>query len=171
LSGTTFTSPTPCRHGADTTCNITRPKKLIQYAGGALLPRYFTIDEYDIDIDQSEVATDFVWSGFKFSMTADGIIMVSLNGAGTGKFDPLATGLSPLLTAPTEGTGAAAGGRRRNLADQGGRCRRADRLRTDRRHRRHGAQRPSGLARRNIRRTFSPDRCPWVSTFPRCGRI
>lgn len=86
---------------ADTACTITRPKKLIQYAGGSLLKRYFTIDEYESDIDQSEVLTDFVWSSIKFSMGVDGIIMADPGGVGTGQFDALATGSSPLLTSPT----------------------------------------------------------------------
>ena len=86
----------------DTACTLTRPKKLIQYAGGALIKRYFTIDEYDVDIDQSEVMTDFMWGSMKFSMAPNGIIMCDVGGVGTGQLDPLATGSSPLLTSPSE---------------------------------------------------------------------
>jgi hypothetical protein len=90
--------------GADTTSNITRPRKLIQFAGGALVKRYFTIDEYDVDIDQSEVATDFVFGSFKIGFQPDGTVIASVGGVGTGQFTALNTASSPLLTSPTEAT-------------------------------------------------------------------
>lgn len=109
LSGTSIT--TPVADGlvdeiADTACNIIRPKKLTQFAGGALIPRYFTVEEYEADMDQSEVSTDVVFSGFKFAMQADGSITFSANAVGTGKFDTLATGASPLFAAPVDPIGA-----------------------------------------------------------------
>lgn len=87
---------------ADTTCTITRPKKLIM--GGTPIKRYFTIDEYGATIDQSEVMDDFMWGMMKFSMAPNGIIGIDISGAGTGSYEPLATGSSPLLTSPTLGT-------------------------------------------------------------------
>jgi hypothetical protein len=90
----------------DTSFTITRPKKLIQYSAGSLVKRYFTIDEYDVDIDQSTVLTDFVWGSVKFSMAANGLLMADPGGVGTGKIEALATGASPLLTSPTESSAA-----------------------------------------------------------------
>lgn len=87
---------------ADTACTITRPKKL--WMQGTPLKRYFTIDEYDADIDQSEVMTDFMWGMAKFTMQPNGILTLDVSGAGTGQMSALATGSSPLLTTPTETT-------------------------------------------------------------------
>lgn len=89
---------------ADTAFTVTRPKKLIQFAGGTLLKRYFTIDEYDVDIDLSTVLTDFVWGSMKFSMQPNGLLMADPGGIGTGQLAAQATGTSPLLTSPTEST-------------------------------------------------------------------
>lgn len=92
---------------ADTAYTITRPGRvLINPATGSLVKRYFTIDEYMVEIDQSEVMTDFVWGSMRFSMQTDGIIMCDPGGIGTGKIEALATGSSPLLTSPSEATNA-----------------------------------------------------------------
>jgi hypothetical protein len=88
----------------DTSFTLTRPKKLIQYSAASLVKRYFTIDEYDVDIDQSTVLTDFVWGNVKFSMTTNGLLMADPGGIGSGRIDALATGASPLLTSPSEST-------------------------------------------------------------------
>ncbi len=88
----------------DTTCSIVRRgKKLIQ--SGTLVKRYFTVDEYDVDIDLSEVMTDFVWSKLRFAMTANGEISCDPDGMGTGQFSVKATGTSPFLTSPTLSAG------------------------------------------------------------------
>jgi hypothetical protein len=105
LTSTTFTTPdTLIDETADTTCTITRPKKLTQFSAGSLVKRYFTVEEYDVDIDQSEVLTDFVWGSVRFSMQANGLFMADPGGIGTGKFDALATGSSPLFSSPGEST-------------------------------------------------------------------
>jgi hypothetical protein len=89
----------------DTSFTVTRSgKKLIQYSASTLVKRYFTIDEYDIDIDQSTVLTDFVWGSIKFSMAPNGLLMADPGGVGTGQISALATAASPLLTTPTEST-------------------------------------------------------------------
>lgn len=88
----------------DTTFTVTRPKKLIQFSAGTQVARYFTVDEYDVDIDQSTVLTDFVWGSIKFSMQPNGLLMADPGGIGTGQIAALTTGASPLLTAPTEST-------------------------------------------------------------------
>lgn len=88
----------------DTAFTVTRPKKLIQFLAGSLTKRYFTIDEYDVDIDLSTVLTDFVWGSMKFSMQPNGLLMFDPGGIGTGQIAALAVGTSPLLTSPTEST-------------------------------------------------------------------
>lgn len=88
----------------DTSFAITRKgKKLIQFSTGALVERYFTIDEHELDIDQSEITQDFMWGNLKFTMGGpNNLLMVDVGGMGTGAFEPLSTGSSPLLTSPTE---------------------------------------------------------------------
>lgn len=105
LSATTITvaETLTLDSNADTTCTITRPKKLIM--GGTPVKRYYTIDECDTDIDLSEVMTDFMWGSAKFAMATNGILMLDVGGAGTGQLTAMATGTSPLLTTPTAGTG------------------------------------------------------------------
>lgn len=90
---------------ADTGATITRPgKRIINPA--TLLKRYFTIEEYEGDIDQSTVLTDFVWGNGKISMGPNGIIMFDPGGVGTGKIDALDAASSPYFSAPTATTGA-----------------------------------------------------------------
>jgi hypothetical protein len=89
---------------ADTSFTITRPKKLTQYSASSLVSRYFTIDEYDVDIDLSTVLTDFVWGNIKFSMQPNGLLMADPGGIGTGQIAAQTTGTSPLLTSPSEST-------------------------------------------------------------------
>lgn len=89
---------------ADTTVTITRPKKLIQYSAGTLVKRYFTLEEVDLDIDASEVLTDFVWGSVRFSMQPNGLFMADPGGIGTGRFDAFEATATPLLTSPTEST-------------------------------------------------------------------
>lgn len=89
----------------DTTCSIVRRgKKLIPYASGGLTKRYFTLEEYEADIDQSTVLTDFVWGNIKFSMSPNGLITADPGGVGTGKIDVKTTGASPFFTSPTTTT-------------------------------------------------------------------
>lgn len=90
---------------ADTTFSVARVGKTL-INPTTLLKRYFTLDEYELDIDRSTVLTDFVWSTLKFSMGANGLIMADPGGIGTGKIDALDAAASPLLTAPVSTTGA-----------------------------------------------------------------
>lgn len=90
---------------ADTDCEITRPgKRLINPA--SLAKRYFTIEEYEQDIDQSTVLTDFVWGSLKFSMGANGLIMADPGGVGTGQISVKDSASSPFFTAPSITTAA-----------------------------------------------------------------
>lgn len=83
----------------DTTCLLTRPgKRLLNTA--PLVKRYFTLEEYESDIDQSTVLTDFVWGAGKLSMSADGLIRFDPGGIGTGQAQALTTGASPYFTSP-----------------------------------------------------------------------
>ncbi|MGY4288893.1 hypothetical protein ACVWXO_008113 [Bradyrhizobium sp. LM2.7] len=89
----------------DTSCSITRPgKRLINTA--PLVKRYFTIEEYESDIDQSTILTDFVWGTGKLAMSPDGLIRFDPGGIGTGAAQALTTGASPYFTSPTAPTDA-----------------------------------------------------------------
>lgn len=87
----------------DTAFTVTRSGKKL-YQSGTLVKRYFTVDEYDTDIDLSEVMTDFVWSAAKFTMQPNGLLTFDPSGMGTGQFAAQTTGTSPLLTSPTATT-------------------------------------------------------------------
>jgi hypothetical protein len=91
---------------ADTAFTLTIAKKLINPAAGSMVKRYFTVEDHELDIDGSEVATDFVWGAVKISMAPNGILMLDPSGIGTGRFETLSAGSAPLLTAPTEATAA-----------------------------------------------------------------
>lgn len=84
---------------------ITRPgKRLIQPA--TPVKRYFTLDEYEVDIDRSTVLADFVWSSFKLSMSPNGLITLDPGGVGTGQISTPNAASSPTLTSPVATTGA-----------------------------------------------------------------
>lgn len=92
---------------ADTDCELTILPKLVQFKGGALLKRYYTIEEVDLDLDKSEAAHGCVWSSIKFNAAADGNVDVTVGGAGTGQFSTFEDGSCPSLTSPTETTSSA----------------------------------------------------------------
>ncbi|MBR1198827.1 hypothetical protein JQ574_22785 [Bradyrhizobium sp. AUGA SZCCT0158] len=90
---------------ADTAFTLTRPGRvLINPAAGALVPRYATIEEHEIDIDGSEVFTDGVFGMGKISMGPNGIITFDAGWTGTGKFETKTGGAAPFFTTPTENT-------------------------------------------------------------------
>lgn len=102
LSSTTITVAETLTVNAtpDTTCSLTRTgKRLINPT--QLARAYFTMEEYEGDIDRSTIAQDFVFGGLKFSMTADGLLMVDVSGTGTGSISALATGASPYYSSTT----------------------------------------------------------------------
>lgn len=86
---------------ADTDCELTIPRKLVQFKAGALEKRYFTVEEVDLDLDKSESYPDFVWTTIKVSAQADGIVTVTVSGVGTGQFATFEDGACPSLTNPT----------------------------------------------------------------------
>lgn len=109
LSSTTITVPETLVLNAtpDTSCSIVRRgKKLTPWAGASLVKRYFTLEEYEADIDQSTVLTDFVWGSIKFSMAPNGLFMLDPGGVGTGQIAVKSTGTSPFFTSPTATTAA-----------------------------------------------------------------
>lgn len=87
---------------ADTTCSIIRRgRKIINPPEGSLVNRYFTIEEYDADIDSSQVFTDCMWKTGKFSMQPNGIIMFEPSWVGTGQTEVDTGSSAPILTSPT----------------------------------------------------------------------
>lgn len=92
---------------ADTAFTITRPgQKLINPAAGSLVKRYFTIDEYDADIDYVETFQDVVFQSLRFSMQPNGMIMCDIAWTGVGRLATSSGGSAPTLTSPTESTGS-----------------------------------------------------------------
>jgi hypothetical protein len=85
---------------ADTSCSLTRPgKRLINPA--TLLKSYFTVEEYEGDIDQSTVVQDAVWGSIKFSMSsANTLLTADPSLVGTGQLQALAAGSSPMFASP-----------------------------------------------------------------------
>lgn len=91
---------------ADTAFTITRPgQKLINPAAGSLVKRYFTIDEYDADLDSVETFQDCVFTALRFSMQPNSMVSVDISWTGTGVFSTASGGSAPTLTSPTESTG------------------------------------------------------------------
>jgi len=107
LSATTITvAETLVVNGSpDTTCSITRPGKRI-INPQTLVKRYFTLEEYEGDIDQSTLLQDFVWGTGKITMAPNGLIMLDPGGIGTGQASGLATAASPYFSSPVATTNA-----------------------------------------------------------------
>lgn len=90
----------------DTAFTITRPgQKLINPAAGAMVKVYFTIEEYDGDLDLTEIFSDCIITQLKFSMGSTGLLMCDISWTGTGAFTTAATGSAPTFTSPTESVG------------------------------------------------------------------
>jgi len=107
LTASTITTTTALTANAvaDTAFTITRPgRKVINPA--VPVQRYFTIEEYESDIDQSEVYQDAKFTAMTFEMRPDGLIMFNPTWNGTGYQQVLPTGSSPYFTSPTLPTGA-----------------------------------------------------------------
>ena len=78
---------------------------LVNPLSGALVKRYFTVDEHDILIDGSEIYTDAVWTSMTLSMSPDGLFMANPSFSGTGQYETVTAVSAPLLTGPTASTG------------------------------------------------------------------
>lgn len=88
---------------ADTDCAITRVGRMLTNPS-ALLKRYFSIEEHELDINGSELFTDCIWGSMKFSMQPNGLLMFEPSWTGTGAFEPL-SGAGPHFDSPNEPTG------------------------------------------------------------------
>ena len=106
LSPTKITTAEPLTANvtANTGATITRPgKRLINPS--TLVKSYFTVEEYEGDIDQSTTAQDFVWGSIKFSMSsANNLLMTDVSGTGTGQISALNAASSPMFAAPVATT-------------------------------------------------------------------
>jgi hypothetical protein len=89
---------------ADTTFQVTRSGKKLTQTGIPPIKRYFTVEEYEQDIDLSQVIPDFVWGALRIGMAPNGIVTVDPSGMGTGQFNVLTTATSPQFTNPTATT-------------------------------------------------------------------
>jgi hypothetical protein len=84
----------------DATFTITRTKKLTRLSGTSYLDRTFTIEEYGIDTDLSEVYTGCVVNSVRLQLQPTGMIMATWGLVGADA-TALATGTSPYFTNPT----------------------------------------------------------------------
>lgn len=90
----------------DTAFTITRTGRVLVNPGaGALVKRYYTIEEHEYNLDQSELFTDCVWGSFRLAMQPNGLLMFDTTWVGTGQFEDLASGSSPHFTSPSTPTG------------------------------------------------------------------
>lgn len=79
---------------------IRRGRKVVMPAAGGLVRTYFTIEEYDVDLDQSTVYSDCYFNSVKFAMAPNGMLMATLSWIGTGDITAETTGGSPYFTSP-----------------------------------------------------------------------
>ena len=75
---------------------------LINPAAGALVNRYFTIEEYETDLSAGRLFKDCLWKSMKFSMAPNGMIMFEPSWVGTGSMTVESGSAS--LTTPTLAT-------------------------------------------------------------------
>jgi hypothetical protein len=91
---------------ADTAFTLTRPgQKLICPAAGAAVKTYFTLEEYDGDLDLTEIFSDVIIHSLKFSMSTNSMLLCEVGWTGTGAFTTASAGSAPTFTSPTESTG------------------------------------------------------------------
>lgn len=91
----------------DTSFTVTRTGRVLVNPGaGALVKRYYTVEEYEYNTDQSEVFTDCVWGSYKLSMQPNGLLLLDTSWVGTGQTEVKASGSSPHFTTPATPTGA-----------------------------------------------------------------
>ncbi len=75
-------------------------RKLINPASGALVQRYFTIEEAELDADQSELFTDCKWGKIDLSMQPNGMLNITPSWVGTGAAQGLTGASAPYYTSP-----------------------------------------------------------------------
>lgn len=82
---------------ADTTFTLTRPKKLIQ----GVTPRSFTVEEYEADIDGSEVFKGVRVGSLQVQMQPNGMCILTFGLVGQD-MEVMTGAAAPYFTAPTE---------------------------------------------------------------------
>ncbi len=71
---------------------------LINPTAGNLVRRYFTVEEFERDLTQSERYSNCVWSMMTLSMKPNQMIQCDLDWVGTGEVDGLVTPVAPSFT-------------------------------------------------------------------------
>ncbi len=74
---------------------------LINPLAGALQRRYFTVEEFERDLNQSERYINCVWSMVMLGMKPNAMISCDLDWVGTGEVDGLSGGAAPSFTTAT----------------------------------------------------------------------
>lgn len=82
---------------ADTECEVTRPKKLIQ----GVTNRSFTVEEREIDIDGSELFKGVRWGQLQIQLQPNGMCILTFTAVGQD-MEVKTAGDSPYFTAPAE---------------------------------------------------------------------
>jgi hypothetical protein len=89
----------------DTSFSIVRPGRiLINGAAGAMTRTYFTIEEYEYDLDSSEVFSDARWTRAALRMQSDGLLDTEYGWTGTGAMSTATGASAPVFTSPTDVT-------------------------------------------------------------------
>lgn len=90
---------------ADNACTLTIEKKLKN--GASPVKRTFYVDQYNADVDISEVFGGVRFIELKLSGNADGMVNLGIKLLGGARGAVLATAASPYYTAPTQSAGTA----------------------------------------------------------------
>lgn len=88
--------------GPEATWSLTVGRKLVNPAAGSLVEDYYTIEEYEIANDVSELFPDVRWGQLTFAMQPNGMFTVEPTWMGTGAMQALPSGDAPHFTTPTE---------------------------------------------------------------------
>lgn len=90
---------------ADTAFTVTRPGQKIINPAAPAVPTYFTIEEWDGDIDRARVFSDCRVHTVRVQMQSGSLVTIDITFTGTGLSDTNSSGSSPSLTSPTTSTG------------------------------------------------------------------
>lgn len=90
---------------ADTAFTVTRPGLSLINPASPAAATYFTVEEWDGDLDLARVFQDCRVHMVKFAMRPSGLVTVDITFTGTGTFATNSAGSSPSLTSPTLSTG------------------------------------------------------------------
>lgn len=90
---------------ADTAFTVTRPGQKIINPATPAVPTYFTIEEWDGDLDLARVFSDCRVHTVRVQMQPGGLVTVDITFTGTGLFSTNSSGSSPSLTSPSAFTG------------------------------------------------------------------